>query len=105
MLWGAPSSLIQVTVSSVLTWSNAGVKANPLMVTRRLEDRCGADACTAILRGALPTGIFVTAPLSRSTIDTSFESSFVVRAVLPPGPLATQCGRDPTLIVFSIRFV
>src|SRR2546428_13243686 len=53
--------------------------------------------CTAILRGAFPTGmVAVTARLAKSTTETSLEPSLVTQAMRPSELDLVQCGAFPT---------
>ena len=76
------------------------------MVLTRAAEAAGALALgtgpgwTAILRGALPTGIVATTVrVARLTTETSFEPSFVTYAVFPSDVAVTQCGVLPTRTV------
>src|SRR3989442_12768894 len=56
--------------------------------------------CTAILRGALPTGmVAVTVRLDKSTTETLLEPSLVTYAVWPSELDVLQCGVLPTATV------
>ena len=98
--------LVRRTVVATIPVGNAPRKVAAVLLQRRRTTYC--SGCTAIFRGALPTGtVATTRRLPRSTTETSFDPSLATYATVPSelagAPSAASCRPAPRRLRYLRR--